>query len=480
MAQPMPNHPNLIGGFAPIQMECDVADLVVTGEIPKDLTGTFFRNGPNPQYAPRDQHHWFGGDGMIHGFKIENGLVAYKNRFIKTVKYEFEKKEGRSLFNPLNPLDVDPLVAGVKTDGVANTNIVWHGNKLLALEEAHAPFEIDPITLASKGPWTFEGKLIGPMTAHPKMDPETGEMIFFAYSVDGMLSNKMSYHVVNKQGRLIESQFFDAPYACMVHDFMVTKDFILFPIMPLTASLDRAMTGKPAFAWEPEKGNFIGVMRRGGKVADIRWFKSEGSYVFHPMNAFNNGDVITCDVSEYEQAPLFPNPDGSPGDPKKSLAKLNRWTIDLNQNTDEYKIETLDDIACEFGRLDERYAGLPYRYGYMLCAGKQRSDSGQLFNAIACVDHKTGKKRVYEMGAEFATSEAIFVPKSNTAEEGEGYLLSNVYNHKTDKSHLLILDAQNVDQGPLATAHLDHRMPFGFHGNWVPSNQTHSNQTQNE
>jgi len=466
MAQSMPSHPNLIGGFAPIQMECDVADLVVVGEIPKDLAGTFYRNGPNPQHAPRSDYHWFGGDGMIHGFTFDNGRVSYKNRFVKTIKYLLEKKEGRTLFSLLNPMDVDPAVEGIKTDGVANTNIVWHGGKLLALEEAHAPFELDPVTLKSIGPWTFGDKLIGPMTAHPKIDPETGEMIFFAYSVDGMLSNKMSYHVVNKQGELIDSQFFDAPYACMVHDFIVTKDFVLFPVMPLTASLDRAMTGKPAFAWEPEKGNHIGVMRRGRKVEDIRWFKNEGSYVFHSMNAFNEGDIITCDVSEYERAPLFPNSDGSPGDPSKSLARLNRWTFDLGKNTDDYKIETLDDITCEFGRLDERYAGLSYRYGYMLCAGKERNDSGLMFNAIACVDHSTGKKQVYEMGAEFATSEAIFVPKSESAAEGEGYLLSNVYNNKTDKSHLLILDAQNVDSGPLATAHLDHRMPFGFHGNW--------------
>ncbi|MFT7685954.1 MAG: carotenoid cleavage dioxygenase-like enzyme [Candidatus Azotimanducaceae bacterium] len=466
MAKLMPYHPNLVGGYAPIQMECDAPDLIIEGEIPQDINGTLYRNGPNPQYAPRGEHHWFGGDGMIHAFNIENGKVSYKNRFVKTVKHKLEKEAGKSLFSPLNPMDVDPSVAGIKTDGVANTNIVWHGGKLLALEEGHAPFQLDHVSLESIGAWEFKKLLKGPMTAHPKIDPETGEMIFFGYSVDGMLSNKMSYHVVDKEGRLVDSQFFDAPYASMVHDFMVTRDYVLFPIMPLTGSLDRAMSGKPAFAWEPEKGNHIGVMRRGGQVEDIRWFKNDGSYVFHAMNAFNNGEVITCDVSEYEQAPLFPNPDGSPGDPKKSLAKLSRWTLDLSKNTDDYKVEILDDVACEFGRLDERYAGLDYRYGYMLCAGKERSTSGALFNAIASVDHQAGEKKVFEMGPEFATSEAIFVPKSESAEEGDGYLLANIYNQLTDKSHLVILDAKNVDQGPIARAYLDHRVPFGFHGNW--------------
>ena len=466
MAKPMPSQPNLVGAYAPIQMECDVADLIIEGEVPKELNGTFYRNGPNPQYAPRGEHHWFGGDGMIHAFHVENGKVSYKNRFVKTIKHKLEKEAGQSLFDPFNPMNADPSVADIETDGIANTNIIWHGEKLLALEEGHAPFELDPISLESKGAWKFKQLLKGPMTAHPKIDPETGEMIFFGYGIDGMLSNKMSYHVVDREGRLKDSQFFDAPYASMVHDFMVTRDFVLFPIMPLTASLDRAMTGKPAFAWEPEKGNHIGVMRRGGRVEDIRWFKNDGSYVFHPMNAYNEGDVITCHLSEYEQAPLFPNPDGSPGDPDKSLAKLSRWTLDLNQNTDDYKVDILDDITCEFGRLDERFAGLSYRYGYMLCAGREQSLSGALFNAIACVDHQTGTKQVFEMGPEFATSEAIFVPKSDSAEEGEGYLLANVYNQLNDKSHLLILDAQNVEQGPLARAHLDHRVPLGFHGNW--------------
>jgi carotenoid cleavage dioxygenase len=466
MAKPFPKHPNLVGGYAPIQMECDAPDLIIEGEVPKDLYGTFYRNGPNPQFAPRGDHHWFGGDGMVHAFHIENGKVSYRNRWARTKKWLLEHEAGHSLFNPLNPMDVDPSVQGVETDGVANTNIVWHGNKLLALEEGHAPFELDPVTLESKGAWTFDETLVGPMTAHPKIDPETGEMIFFGYSVDGMLSEKMSVHVVAKDGTLTSSQFFSAPYAAMVHDFMVTSDYILFPIMPLTASLDRAMQGLPAFAWEPEKGNHIGVMPRRGTVDEIRWFKNDASYVFHPMNAFNDGDVITCDVAEYGQAPLFPNPDGSKGDPAKMWAKLNRWTLDMGANTDDYKVTPVDGAASEFGRLDERFACHTYRYGYML--RQEAGDSSVSFNSIARVDHSSGKVDAYEMGEEMASGEAIFVPKSDDAPEGVGYLLANVYDQTVDKSHLVILDAENPGAGPLARAFLDHRVPFGFHGNWRP------------
>jgi carotenoid cleavage dioxygenase-like enzyme len=165
MAQPLPAHPNLVGAFAPLQMECDAFDLVIEGEIPKDLCGTFYRNGPNPQFAPVGGHHWFAGDGMLHAFHIENGKVSYKNRWARTKKWLMENEAGRSLFSPLNPMEQDPSVAGIETDGVANTNIVWHGDKLLALEEGHAPFELDPKTLESKGAWKFNEKLVGPMTA---------------------------------------------------------------------------------------------------------------------------------------------------------------------------------------------------------------------------------------------------------------------------------------------------------------------------
>ncbi len=467
MARPFPNHPNLLGGFAPIQMECDAPNLVIEGEVPADLNGTFFRNGPNPQFAPRGDYHWFGGDGMIHAFHIENGRVSYKNRWPRTVKWQHENEAGESLFSPFNPMDTDPRVQGVETDGIANTNIVWHGGRLMALEEGHAPFELDPLTLESKGAWTFDGKLKGPMTAHPKIDPETGEMLFFGYNADGMISEHMSFHVVDKNGKLTRSEFFQAPYAAMVHDFITTRDHVIFPIMPLTGSMERAMSGEPVYAWEPEKGVHIGIMPRNGSVEDLRWFKGDPAYVFHPMNAFSQGETVTCDVCEYAEAPLFPHVDGSTPDPDKANARLKRWTFDLSRNTDDYSIDQLDDMVVEFPRLDERYTGLEYRHGYFGCSGGLNSSSGG-FNAIGHIDHQTGKIARYEMGPQFATSEPVFVPRMQTAAEGEGYLVANVYDAEIDKSHLVILDAQNVAAGPLAKARLDHRVPFGFHGNWQP------------
>ena len=468
MAKPFPNHPNLIGGYAPIQMECDATDLVVTGAVPRELNGTFYRNGPNPQFAPRGMHHWFGGDGMIHAFMLRDGKVAYRNRWVRTVKWKLEHEAGEALFSAFNPMESDERVRFMETDGIANTNIVWHAGKLLALEEGHAPFEIEPDTLASIGAWKFDGKLVGPMTAHPKMDPETGEMVFFGYNAAGGISADMSFHVVDRHGKLTRSETFKAPYAAMVHDFMVTKDHVIFPIMPLTGSMERAMQGAPVYAWEPEKGTYIGIMPRKGSVADMRWFRGEPGYVFHPMNAHTDGDTVVCDVCECEAAPLFPLPDGTPGDPDKAIPRLTRWTFDMSRNSDDYKSERLSDVACEFPRLDERRTGLSYRYGYIACDTKPQVRVGG-FNAIARVDHRTGRMETYDVGPGCATNEPIFVPRADDAAEGDGYLLANVYDDNRKASHLVILDAQNVGAGPIATAYLDHRVPFGFHGNWRPA-----------
>ncbi|MGI9322201.1 MAG: carotenoid oxygenase family protein, partial [Pseudomonadales bacterium] len=356
--------------------------------------------------------------------------------------------------------------------GLANTNIVWHAGKLLALEEAHPPFELDPLTLTSKGSHTFGGKLNGPMTAHPKIDPDTGEMLFFGYNADGLISEHMAFHVADKHGNLTRSETFTAPYAAMVHDFMVTKEHVIFPIMPLTGCMERAMRGEPVYAWEPEKGVHIGIMPRNGSVNDLRWFKGDPAYVFHPMNAHTDGDLITCDVCEFEQAPLFPSPDGTPGDPDKAVPRLTRWTFDMSQNSDDYKTERLDDLPCEFPRLDERYTASDYRYGYFACSTAIDSAAGAdsnigAFNGIGRVDHQTRKTDIFNVGEACATNEPVFVPRSAEAEEGDGFLLANVYDANRKASHLVILDAQNLTDGPLATAYLDHRIPFGFHGNWA-------------
>lgn len=465
MTQPFPAMPWLEGNYAPILFEADAPDLVVRGALPKDLAGTLYRNGPNPQFPPRDaNHHWFLGDGMIHAFHIEDGRVSYRNRWVRTPKWQLEHDAHKALFGSWgNPATTDPSVLG-KIGGTANTNIVWHAGKLLALVESNLPFALDPETLDAEGYQDFAGAMTGlKFTAHPKIDPETGEMVFFAYSVGGFFTKTLLYGVVDKTGKVTRLQKFDAPFSSMVHDFMVTRNYVLFPILPLTGSLERAMSGKPAWAWEPAKGAYVGVMKRNADVSTIRWFELDPCYVFHPMNAYEDGNKIVADVAQTAAAPVFPLPDGTPGDPAKAIPHLTRWTFDLGANTDRVNQEQIDDLAGEFPRLDERFAGLPYRHGYYAAAHGGLLEG---FDTLAHRDHATGKRVTYRLPKGDAFSEPVFVPRGPKSAEGDGYMLATIYRGVDNRTDLTVFDATSLDKGPVAVAELSHRVPHGFHGNW--------------
>ena len=462
MNAPVRINPYLTGNFAPLHSEDDFGNLKVKGEFPKALRGSYYRNGPNPQFQPRDpNHHWFAGDGMIHAFHLADGKVSYLNRYVHTNKYLLEHEAGRSLFGTFgNPMTSDPSVAG-KDSGVGNTNIVWHAGKLLALEEGHNPFELDAVTLQSRGYVDYTGPAMH-FTAHPKMDPETGEMVFFGYSAGaGFFGEDVAYGVVDRNGKVTRLDTFKAPYSSMIHDFFVTKNHVMFPVLPLTGSLPRVMGGGPAYAWEPEKGAHVGVMRRDGDVSAMRWFETDPCYVFHPMNMWEDGSKIFVDVMQYANAPLFPNADGSPGRP--AGARLVRWTIDLADNTNVIKQEKLDDLAGEFPRFDERRAGLSYRHGYF-AASSTNSDK-ILFDSIAHIDVTTGKRTVHTF-ADGMPGEPVFVPRAADAAEGDGWLVATVYRPSEDRSDLVVFEAMDVAKGPIGWAELPRRVPFGFHGNW--------------
>jgi carotenoid cleavage dioxygenase len=469
MSQPFPADPFFSGNFAPLSFEADAPDLVLRGELPKGLAGTLYRNGPNPQFAPRDSnHHWFIGDGMIHAFHIADGRVSYRNRWVRTPKWELEHEAHRALFGSWgNPATSDPSVQG-KNNGAANTNIIWHGGKLFALYESQRPFALDPETLAAQGYWDFGGAFTGTrFTAHPKVDPETGEMVFFAYSAVGPFTRTLSYGVIDKTGKLCRFDHFDAPYASMVHDFMVTRNYVLFPVLPLTGSMQRAMSGKPAYAWEPSKRAYVGVMKRNANVSSVRWFECDPCYVFHPMNAYEDGDKIVGDVMQYDAAPLFPGADGRPGEPAKAVASLTRWTFDLTANTNGFKREPIDDLAGEFPRFDERLAGLHYRHGFFAASSDRLF--ADYFDTLAHVDLQTNKRSAYRLPKGDALSEPIFVPRKSESPEGDGYLLATIYRGAEHRSDLAVFDTVALEHGPIAVAELSHRVPFGFHGNWRPA-----------
>lgn len=464
MNAPLRSNPFLSGNFAPVRSEDEFPDLPIEGEIPSALAGTLYRNGPNPQFEPRDpDHHWFAGDGMIHAFRFAGGRASYRNRYVRTPRWGLEYAAGRSLFGTFgNPLTTDPSVIG-KDSGVANTNIVWHAGRLLALEEGHQPFALDPESLAPHGYVPYAGRA-NRFTAHPKTDPETGELVFFGYMAgEGYFSSEVAYGVVNAAGKVTRLDTFRAPFASMIHDFFVTKNHAAFPVLPLTGSLARAMKGGPALAWEPEKGSHVGVMRRDAGVESIRWFTTDPCYVFHPMNMWEEGGNLHVHAMQYERAPLFPDADGERG--ADSPARLAHWTIDLAGKSDTIARAYIDDLPGEFPRVDERRAGLPYRHGWFAAATRDSRVVG--FDSLAHVDFATGARTVYAFADGYVPGEPVFVPRG--IEEGDGWILSVVWRGREDKSDVCVFEARDLARGPVGFARLPRRVPFGFHGNWVAS-----------
>ena len=291
-------------------------------------------------------------------------------------------------------------------------------------------------------------------------------MVFFGYNAAGPLTPALSFGSVNASGVVTRFDRFEAPYASMVHDFIVTENHLLFPILPITGSMERAMRGKPPYAWEPEKGAYVGVMKRKGTAKDIVWFRAEACYVFHVMNAWEDGNRIIADVMQFEEAPLFTHPDGSKTDPDKSRARLCRWTFDLAGNTDRFTQTYLDDVTGEFPRIDDRRAGFKSGHGWYACANPDLPMFGAL-SGIVHVDGNGKRLAKYLLPAGDTISEPVFVERGPEAAEGCGWLLAAVWRARENRSDLAVFNAQDVDAGPVALVHLGHRVPDGFHGNWM-------------
>lgn len=460
--RPFPGNPFLSGNFAPLLLEGEAHDVPIVGEIPKQLAGTLYRNGPNPQFPPLDErHHWFLGDGMVHALRVEGGRVSWKNRWVRTRQFALERAAGRRLFSSFFALDGgDPSVADEKRN-VANTNVLLHHGRLLALEEGNPPIALDPASLDTEGPQTFGGRYDGPLTAHPKVDPRTGELFFFGYQAGGPASPQIAFGVVSAEGVLTRLERFDAPYAAMVHDFAITDRHVIFPVFPATIDVERIMKGGPLIAWNPEKPSAFGVLARDGKGADVRWFRGAPSYVYHFLNAFERDGKIHLDGCRYPRVPLFPNEDGTKA-AGPDRAKLVRFTLGLADNSDRIAEEVLDGAPTEFARIDDRAAGRENRHGYF--AATLEEDGGFAFDTIYHADLATGARRKWSPGGGAKVIEPVFAPLG--AGEGEGLLLTLVWRPETNTSDLVFLDAADVSAGPVATAQLPVRIPFGFHGNW--------------
>jgi carotenoid cleavage dioxygenase len=480
-----PETRNFTGFFAPSGVEGKVAHLpVLDGAIPADLDGAFYRVCPDPQFPPIGEDDiWFNGDGMITSFAFKDGNASLNQRWARTQKFALEEEAGRALFGAYrNPLTDDPQVAG-KIRGTANTNVVLHGGKLLALKEDSPPVVMDPRTLETTDPvYDFGGKLGSQtFTAHPKIDPRTGEMLAFGYAAKGLLTRDVAFYVISPEGEIVRETWFEIPYYCMMHDFGITDDYVVFHVVPITSNWQRLENRLPHFGFDRNRPIHLGVLPRDGSAEDIRWFSAPNCFASHVMNAHNVGAKVHFDtpMAAGNMFPFFPDIEGAAFEPEKSASRMTRWTVDMLGNSDDIEMTQLSDLVGEFPRIDDRYAGRPYRHGYLLVQDFEkpvdlpggRSASGMMMNTLARIDLQTGEKDTYWIGPVSSFQEPAFIPRPGSTEEGDGYLVVLENRLAEMASRLLLFDGLDIAKGPIATIGLPFRIRPGLHGNWYTNEQ---------
>ena len=434
----------LTGNYAPVANEVTATELAVTGSLPEVLSGRYLRNGPNPLSAPEPStYHWFAGDGMVHGIRLRDGRAEwYRNRWVRSAEI------ARALGEPVRP---GPVHADM--DFASNTNVIGHAGRTFAIVEAGArPYELT-YELDTVGPTDFGGTLPGAYTAHPKRDPATGEL--HAVSYYWGWGNLVQYTVVDTAGAVRKVVDIEVGGPVSVHDMSLTERFAVIYDLPVVFDLDAAMSGAGfPYRWDPDYRARVGLLDRDGGADDVRWFEVEPCYVFHPMNAYDDGDRVVLDVVRHGK--MF---DTHRLGPDEGPPTLERWTVDVTG--DKVVEERLDDRGQEFPRVDERVVGRRHRYGY---AG------AFLGNETALVKHDLDRRtsEVRLLASAGGASEAVFVPSGPEAGEDDGWVLAVVYDPDRDTSDLLVLNAGDFTGEPQAIVHLPQRVPFGFHGNWVP------------
>ncbi len=451
----MENILNSINNDAPVKDELDVKNLKVIGEIPKDLTGIYMRNGPNPVFPANPYHFTFDGDGMVHAIYLAEGKAHYRNRYIDTKGLARERRAGKALYSSItNPRPMDPEWAmpedgPVARKNSASMNVIPHAGKFLALFEGHPPYEITE-QLQTVGEWTpYDSQHSFSTSAHTRRDPVSGGLWFIHY---GVLSPSLTIYCVNNQGAIAKKWQVNKSYSSMVHDFALTKNYIIIFDCPVVFDVKRSLSGQSMIDWQPELGTRIGIISRDGK--ETRWFITEPFFVFHFANAYENAHEIVIDYVRHEHGDFF----SSNVNATKPVSNLYRTIVDLHFGT--VKHISLDEKIVEFPSICENYNTQPHQYIYA------EMNNGET-NAIIKWD--VNKQNSYQYVFEKSTqlSEAIFAPCANAAVEDQGYLLLFVYNNISMQSEFVILAANDFHHPPLARIQMPRRIPRGFHGSWT-------------
>ena len=440
-------HPFLTGVHTPMTEEKTLFDLVVTGSIPAELEGRYLRIGPNPIKPDPAGYHWFTGDGMVHGIALKNGRALwYRNRWLRS------KVVTEALGEAPTP---GPRHGHNDT---VNTNIVAIADRTWALVEAGAyPIELSE-TLENQLHNPFDGTLEGSFTAHPHRDPKTGE--HHAITYEATVPDEVRHVVIAADGKVVREQPIPVKHGPSIHDCAITAHYVAIFDLPVTFSM-KAMIGGHFFpyTWDPKHRARVGLLPRSGNAGDVIWCDVAPCYVFHAANAYDREDGrVVIDVVVYDT--MFAESRKGPD----ATGRFERWVVDPVARTVERKV--IDASPQEFPRPDERRTGQPYRYAYTIAI----EDGTKAFGIGTCLykhDLNTETRQVHQFGAGRHPGEFVFVPRVVDSGEDEGWLVGLVINVAVETTDLVIIDARNFEGEPVASVRIPHRVPPGFHGNWL-------------
>lgn len=470
---------------APIGEEHGPGALTVEGTIPAEVEGTFFRAVPDPAFPPflDDGGAILSADGMVSAIRFAGGKASHAIRYVQTARHQAETAAGKALFGRYrNPFTDRPEAAGIDRT-VANTTPVWHAGRLLMTKEDGRPYRVDPHTLETLGSYDFGGKLKSEtVTAHVRIDPDSGEMFLFGYEADGLASTKIAYFIVDRDGNLTREQWFDAPYCSMMHDFAITEHYALFPIYPTTCDLDRLKAGGDHWVHEMDRDSWLGVMPLHGDVSEMRWFRGpKGVSCYHMMNAHEDAagriHFDQC-LSDCNAFPFIQRASGLNIPPWEMNGRLARWTIDPASGSDAI-VETVIGPPGDFPIIPAARQGRPYNHGWMLTMNPDMQGPplvggpvGAMFNMLLRLDLTGEPPRALALPPGHCFNEPVHVPATDPAHEG---WLITVVDRKTgpdDFAHeCWILDAGDPGAGPVARIAMPHRMRPQVHGWWVSAAQ---------
>ncbi|WP_305096224.1 carotenoid oxygenase family protein [Croceibacterium aestuarii] len=477
--------PFTTGFWAPTRFEADLHDCEIEGDIPEGIDGTFYRAAVDRRYPPRHPLDIpYNADGAIDMFRIRGGRCDFRSRYVRTPRYVAERKARRALFGAYrNRSTNDPAAAGLSMNTANTTPIVFGGN-LLALKESSPPMRLDPHTLETFEEYDFDGRMTAEsFTAHPKIDPLTGEMLAFSYEARGDLSDDLAIHFLAPDGTLERTVWVKAPVVSMMHDWAITDRHVVLPTTGMVTSRERLEAGQNHWAYDPRVPAYVGIMPRDGEAKDMRWFKGppDRAMLIHTTNARTVGDKVIVDtpVARGNFNPQFPNLDGGSFDHEARKNTIRRWTFDLASSSDTWQEEILFQgvTPTSFTRMDDRFLTQDFRWSFNLLHdpafafdnARTRVPMRGNWNAWYRFDHQGGSIDKFSAGPTHELFEAQFVPRRADAPEGDGWLIGVANDYAEMTSELVIADAQYLADGPVARVKLPFRLHMQVHGWWVPA-----------